>query len=229
MKVSYNAQHHCLSYLKEFLELCYRENWLNIPNGQLIYVDDFPKKKRSFKPNYIPDEVVIQIYQHIDKVSSPVYGRMFLIQMQVGCRVSDLRYLKFECLTQTSKSQYILQYWNSKQSKQHSIPANDDLVSLIRIQQEEVRNKLGENYPYLFPSVRKTNQAKSKVVSSVAYSRAIKKLIYDNDIKDNNGKKWVFSSHQCRHSVATSMINDGVPAHIVQRYLGHDSPTMTQN
>lgn len=229
LNTSYTDKHHRLSYLKEFLELCYRENWLNIPNGQLIYTDDFPKTKRTFKPNYIPDEVVRKIYRHIDKISSPVYGRMFLIQMQVGCRFSDLRFLKFECLTQTIQGQYILQYWNSKQSKQHSIPANNDLVSLIRIQQEEVRNKLGENFPYLFPSASKANQKKNKVVSLNAYNRTIKKLIYDNDIKDNNGKRWIFSSHQCRHSVATSMINDGVPAHIVQRYLGHDSPTMTQN
>ena len=229
LNTSYIDRHKRLSSLKEFLELCHREKWLSISSGQLIYTDDFPKTKRNFKPNYIPDEVVRKIYQCIDKVSSPVYGRMFLIQMQVGCRVSDLRLLKYECLTQTSQGQYILQYWNSKQSKQHSIPANDDLVSLIRIQQKEVRNKLGENFPYLFPSESKANQKKNKVVSLNAYNRTIKKLIYDNDIKDNNGKRWIFSSHQCRHSVATSMINDGVPAHIVQRYLGHDSPTMTQN
>jgi integrase len=228
LNTSYIDKHHRLSYLKDFLELCHREKWLDIPSGQIIYVDDFPKNKREIKPNYIPDEIVKKIYHHIDKVSSPIYGRMFLIQMQIGCRVGDLCHLEYGCLTQTSNRQYILQYQNSKQSKWHTIPANDDLVNLIRIQQEQVRKELGSEYQYLFPSRRVKTKDKSKPVSPNAYSRAIKKLIYDNDIRDNNGKLWVFTSHQCRHTVATSMINDGVPAHIVQRYIGHESPTMTQ-
>lgn len=66
-----------------------------------------------------------------------------------------------------------------------------------------------------------------KPVSSKAYSEAIKRLIWENDIRDNNGKRWIFTSHQCRHTVATAMINDGVPQHIVQKFLGHESPTMT--
>jgi integrase/recombinase XerD len=225
---SYIYQHHCLSYLKEFLELCHREKWLNIPDGQLIYFDDFPKSKRNIKPNYIPDEVVRKIYQCIDKVSSPMYGRMFLIQMQIGCRVGDLCHLEYGCLIQSSDNQYILKYWNSKQSKQHTIPANNDLVDLIRVQQKQVRDEFGDTYLYLFPSERVQTKEMVKSVSSSAYNQAIKKLIYNNNIRDNNENLWAFSSHQCRHTLATSMINDGVPQHIVQRFLGHESPTMTQ-
>jgi len=36
-----------------------------------------------------------------------------------------------------------------------------------------------------------------------------------------------FSYHKFRHTTATRMINNGVPQHIVQRYLGHETPTMT--
>lgn len=36
-----------------------------------------------------------------------------------------------------------------------------------------------------------------------------------------------FQSHQFRHTVGTRMINNGVPQHIVQRYLGHECPQMT--
>ena len=42
---------------------------------------------------------------------------------------------------------------------------------------------------------------------------------------DNSGK-WNFQTHQFRYTVGR-MINNGVPQHIVQRYLGHDSPQMT--
>src|SRR5699024_6736556 len=33
--------------------------------------------------------------------------------------------------------------------------------------------------------------------------------------------------HAFRHTVGTRMINNGVPQHIVQKFLGHESPEMT--
>ena len=42
-----------------------------------------------------------------------------------------------------------------------------------------------------------------------------------------NGEIYHFTTHKFRHTVGTRMINNGVPQHIVQRYLGHESPCMT--
>jgi integrase len=36
-------------------------------------------------------------------------------------------------------------------------------------------------------------------------------------------------THRFRHTKATSLLNAGVPLHVVQRYMGHLSPTMTMN
>lgn len=46
-------------------------------------------------------------------------------------------------------------------------------------------------------------------------------------ICDVSGKLWDLTAHQFRHSVGTRMINNGVPQYIIQRYLGHESPSMT--
>ena len=68
-----------------------------------------------------------------------------------------------------------------------------------------------------------------------------KRLISTNNICDASGKLWDITAHQFRHSVGTRMINNGgsfgaeasapkyfhVPQHIIQRYLGHESPNMT--
>jgi len=59
------------------------------------------------------------------------------------------------------------------------------------------------------------------------YQRA-KGLAEEFNITDSLGKRWNFQTHQFRHTVETRMVNSGVPMHIIQRYLGHESPAMTQ-
>lgn len=50
------------------------------------------------------------------------------------------------------------------------------------------------------------------------------------DIRDPAGRLVDFNrTHRFRHTRATSLINAGVPLHVVQRYLGHVSPTMTMH
>jgi Phage integrase family len=48
------------------------------------------------------------------------------------------------------------------------------------------------------------------------------------DIHDTTGRLVDFQrTHRFRHTKATTLLNAGVPLHVVQRYLGHVSPTMT--
>jgi len=47
-------------------------------------------------------------------------------------------------------------------------------------------------------------------------------------VRDSTGSVIDFNrTHRFRHTVATSLLNTGVPLHVVQRYLGHLTPAMT--
>lgn len=47
-------------------------------------------------------------------------------------------------------------------------------------------------------------------------------------LTDAAGNPLQFSkTHRLRHTRATELLNNGVPIHVVQRYLGHKSPEMT--
>ncbi|GAB3855095.1 hypothetical protein GCM10028801_10260 [Nocardioides maradonensis] len=48
------------------------------------------------------------------------------------------------------------------------------------------------------------------------------------DLRDSlGGPVHITRTHQFRHTKATSLLNAGVPLHVVQRYFGHLSPAMT--
>ncbi len=50
------------------------------------------------------------------------------------------------------------------------------------------------------------------------------------DIRDAAGRLVDFNrTHRFRHTKAASLLNAGVPLHVVQRYLGHLTPTMTMH
>ncbi|HCF26048.1 MAG TPA: integrase, partial [Cyanobacteria bacterium UBA11049] len=60
-----------------------------------------------------------------------------------------------------------------------------------------------------------------------SFTGALNTLAERENICDSQGKVWHFHSHQFRHSIATKMVNAGVPTQVIQRFLGHASPDMT--
>ena len=84
-----------------------------------------------------------------------------------------------------------------------------------------VREKWGPQAHFLFPN------RKGQPFKRSTYIEALNRMACQHEICDATGHLYHFTPHQFRHSVGTRMINSGVPHHIVQRYLGHESPQMT--
>src|SRR5699024_11897418 len=63
--------------------------------------------------------------------------------------------------------------------------------------------------------------------SQETFRGELNKLAYEQNIVDKSGEIYRFHAHAFRHTVGTRMINNGVPQHIVQKFLGHESPEMT--
>lgn len=58
----------------------------------------------------------------------------------------------------------------------------------------------------------------------------LREFVQQLGIHDATGRLIDFNrTHRFRHTKATSLLNAGVPLHVVQRYMGHLSPTMTMN
>jgi hypothetical protein len=80
---------------------------------------------------------------------------------------------------------------------------------------------------YLFLAITR-NQLARHSYPKTTLTRRLQQLGELADIRDSQGQRPPLSHvHRFRHTRATSLINAGVPVHVVQRYLGHLSSEMT--
>ena len=214
-------------HLNEFLTMAAREKWANLPSLPLIYKEDAPKRS-DYQPRYIPDEVMEQLKQHMDSLL-PHFKRMLLVLIETGRRISELCQLDFDCLLQDATGDWFLKHYQSKMKKEHTIPISRELARVIQEQQASVKVDWGnQENPFLFVAPKPRGNGR-KPITPYAFTMSLKKLAYEKGITDSNGNYYNFQSHQFRHTVGTSMVNSGVPLHIIQKYLGHLSPEMTMH
>jgi hypothetical protein len=112
-----------------------------------------------------------------------------------------------------------------------TILVDEEIVAIIRAQQEwasRFRAGLAAPAPkYLFLAARK-NRNGDRPYSDGRLRDLLGELARRLDVRDAAGALVDFQrTHRFRHTRATSLLNAGVPLHVVQRYLGHLSPEMT--
>jgi integrase len=219
-----------LSNLRKFFEIGNFNTWFSVPS-YLIHPEDFSGTKPHPLPRYIPDEVIQQVNQNLDKLYEPVM-RMVIVQQEFGLRVSELLTLKCYCTEQDSKGQWSLKFFRGKTKREDHLPiVNLEIVRVIQEQQAYIQDQFEDRYEYLFcgNQIGSYNQFRPqpKVMSDSCFANYLNRFAKVADIRDSSGKLWHFQTHQFRHTVGTRMINNGVPQHIVQRYLGHASADMT--
>jgi integrase len=116
-----------------------------------------------------------------------------------------------------------------------TIPVDAEVVAIIRGQQEwaaawlEEHAAPGTRPRYLFLGLLFNRNADRPYVASTLH-KTLTELARRLGIRDSAGRMIDFQrTHRFRHTKATSLLNAGVPIHVVQRYLGHLSPAMTMH
>jgi integrase/recombinase XerD len=226
-----------LCNLTSFLKECHRRNLLPNSDPQyLIYPEDIPKIPKNI-PRFIPETVMAQLNQHLHHLDKHLQ-RMLLIHQETGMRISELSALKYDCLSQDSDGDYFIKFFISKINKENAIPISHETANLVLEQQKVVITEWGRQHELLFPIPRHVKQMNGKLKKSKGESigkqwlrRTITNQLNNLAVKYNicapTGAIWFFDTHSFRHTTATRMINNGTPQHIVQKFLGHETPTMT--
>lgn len=220
---------HRISTLEIFFRVGTMNKWFEA-QPYLFVPEDRPKIPKSL-PRYIPEEVMSQLNQYLDSLPEPIM-RMTLIIQECGLRIGELRNLRRDCLKQDANGGWFIQFMRGKTKKETTLPISPEAAAVIQEQQKYISDHLRDGFEYLF-----CGRAQGVTVDRFAPTHSqigaqgfidnLRRLAEQFDIRDASGNRWHFQSHQFRHTVGTRMVNTGVPLTIIQRYLGHESPTMT--
>lgn len=202
----------------------------------------------------LEDQVMSQIAAGADVLRSPTSEGGFgdasafnalMLLMRTGRRLNEILMMDFDPLTPLVGTTpdggdgvglvARLRYQQTKvdSSLPSSIPVDAEIVSIVHDQQEITRAWLAENGApgakprYLFLA-RFKNRHGDRPYPAGTLNSLLGRLTEALDIRDSVGNPVRISkTHQFRHTKATSLLNAGVPLHVVMRYFGHVSADMT--
>ena len=179
-------------------------------------------------------------------LGDPQAMRIMMLQARLGRRINEILMLDADpVLPLTASPQAApgpgamtarLRYQQTKiDGAPDTILVDAEVVAIIRAQQQWAAGRLRERaapgaHPrYLFLGLLFNRNADRPYVAATLH-RVLTELARRLDIRDSAGRLVDFRrTHRFRHTRATSLLNAGVPIHVVQRYLGHLSPAMTMH
>ena len=211
------------------------------PPRFLVWDEDIPSRPESL-PRPIPPDVLDQFDPLLEQAAqamkagqepfllAPVFWDALLVLRHTGMRLGDLAHLKTPdehgkkgCLDQDSEGYWwiCIDFTHTKMRRDHRIPTRDadGVVDAIRRQQERAK-QFPDHFEgrYLFRMEQgiltggKMDHALTKLASHLMYE----------------GRPYLITPHQFRHTIATSMIEQGVDIYTVKEFLGHRSLQMTE-
>lgn len=170
----------------------------------------------------------------------PQLMRMLLLQILTGRRASEICLCPFDCLSPATGSAVdaaegeAVARFRYGQSKIDAAPdtifVDAEAVAVIEEQQQWLRGRFpGHDLPYLFPQ-RRANAHAAKHYGSSNYGRSLALFSKLAQVTDAAGQPVKLShTHRFRHTRFTKLAELGLPVHVLQRYAGHSTPTMSMH
>lgn len=167
----------------------------------------------------------------------PQAMRMILLQILTGRRASEIRICDFDCLSPsdspagTDGDVARFRYAQSKiDIAPDTILIDREAAAVIEEQQQWARSQFPGTEPRFLFTARKSNLAGAKPYASGTYQRALTTLSAIVRFSDSKGRPVELShTHRFRHTKLTRLAELGLPVHVLQRYAGHATPTMTMH
>ncbi|WP_046225861.1 tyrosine-type recombinase/integrase [Paenibacillus dauci] len=222
----------CLANSRRIIEYAQLYDWPEAPKQPihlLLVWEDLPKRE---KKNYydhikhIPDPIWEQVQHHLHLLP-PALARLILVMEASGFRVSDVCQLHQDCLVYKANGWWLKGDQRKVNRVDHLVPISEEIVTVIKIQQEYVRDeKIYNPHHFLFPqSIGRKASGKAMCQRSVTH--ALARLAEQLDLRDATGNIYTFKNHAFRHRYGVNLINNGMQILHVQKLMAHTSSEMT--
>lgn len=147
----------------------------------------------------------------------PQYYRAIVLHQLLGTRISETLTLRQNCINRDEHGIYI-SLFQSKTKKWHRKPASKTVVRLIN-ESIEYTNARYQNCEYVFVSPKDPAWPMSY---SILRDRIIK-VIFENDLRDDNGQLFGVSTHFFRHAFGKRLTEQHIDDLTISKLLGHSS------
>lgn len=211
-------------FLRAFLEENRRYRWLEaIGADAVVYHDELSSRRRSL-PRFIPEFVMSQLESDANLIRlRPHHRHLVVLVSETGLRAGDACSLSFDPVVTDSAGWPCLRFQCWKMRAEQLIPLSAKAVEAVRAQQHVVEETWPDGSPWLFPARSDPSLPQSYDTFRDAFATWQERI----DLHDEAERAVRVTPHQLRHTFGTRLINHGVPQHVIQRLLGHASPTMT--
>ncbi len=175
-----------------------------------------------------------------DGFDDPQAMRMILLQILTGRRASEIRTCEFDCLSpapdravQAAAGEEVVRF-RYAQSKIDVAPdtilVDREVAAVIEEQQRWVREAFPDLEPRFLFVRRIGNRRGDKPYPSGTYNWMLREFSNIVQITDSKGRPLQLShTHRFRHTKLTRLAELGLPIHVLQRYAGHATPTMSMH
>ncbi len=228
--------------------------WLRLgpQHAMLVRRGERPRRHSPENHQIIDDTTMTKIMGQAGMLGAPVadggFGdeqamRLLMLQARLGRRINELCMLDHDPLSMLGHPSgdqepggFVarLRYQQTKiDGAPDTILVDAEVVAIIQAQRDwaarhfTVRGRPGRTPRYLFLGSM-MNRNGDRPYNAGQFRNLLTELAARSGIRDGDGRTIDLQrTHTFRHTAATSLLNAGVPLHVVQRWLGHLTPAMT--
>lgn len=213
--------------VRTLLEACRRFDWAPIRPTAIIDSDDYAIVPEA-RPRAFSSFVMAQLgsEDNLALLAEDGTRTIVIVLLRTGLRVTDVLRLPFDPITYDPAGAPYLDFHIHKLRKDHRIPIDAVTEQTIRRQQAHARSRFPDGTPWLLPRLIRNPTGTHPFTYATLRARLLR-WAASCELIDEAGQTVPVTAHRFRHTLATQMINEGVPQHVIQRLYGHESAEMT--
>lgn len=180
--------------------------------GRLFIKSDFPPERRGeFK--YYSDSELKRLNAHIVKLEEQI-ARALIIHQLLGNRISDTLTMRKDCLYRRDNQDMVIIY--QPKSRRFEKPVSAEVAQLIKKAIVYAEQNYKESI-YIFAN--KDNP--QKPLNYQTLREKVIRMIYENDLQDDQGELFGFGSHLFRHTYGVKLTELHVDDWTISKLIGH--------